>query len=194
MRCFYIMLSTMVLSVRVLARRALLSNVKAIWPCNIVRFPKYVSLSVNENIYRTLNNLHSYDASLKHDDVIKWKHFPRYWPFVRRIHRSSVNSPHKGQWRGALMFILICARLNGWVNNGEAGDLRRNRAHYDVMVMECLRKAIQNSVEQLYPATHWWGIFRALDAHRQFWGPAAFLFIPWYVRSFLLIEKQKHLL
>ena len=38
-----------------------------------------------------------------HDDVIKWKHFPRYWPFVRVIHRSPVNSPHKGQWRGALM-------------------------------------------------------------------------------------------
>ena len=33
----------------------------------------------------------------KHDDVIKWKHFPRYWPFVRGIHRSPVNSPHKGQ-------------------------------------------------------------------------------------------------
>ena len=32
----------------------------------------------------------------QHDDVIKWKHFPRYWPFVRRIHRSPVNSPHKG--------------------------------------------------------------------------------------------------
>ena len=31
-----------------------------------------------------------------HDDVIKWKHFPRYWPFVRGIHRSSVNSPDKG--------------------------------------------------------------------------------------------------
>ena len=53
-----------------------------------------------------------------HDDVIKWKHFPRYWPFVRRIHRSPVNSPHKGQWCGALMFSLICARINGWVNNG----------------------------------------------------------------------------
>ena len=39
-----------------------------------------------------------------YDDVIKWKHFPRYWPFVRRIHRSPVNSPHKGQWRGVLMF------------------------------------------------------------------------------------------
>ena len=42
-----------------------------------------------------------------HDDVIKWKHFPRYWPFVRGIHRPPVNSPHKGQWRGALMFSLI---------------------------------------------------------------------------------------
>ena len=29
------------------------------------------------------------------DDVIKWKHFPRYWPFVSGIHRSPVNSPHK---------------------------------------------------------------------------------------------------
>ena len=34
------------------------------------------------------------------DDVIKWKHFPRYWLFVRGIHRWPVNSPHKGQWRG----------------------------------------------------------------------------------------------
>ena len=70
-----------------------------------------------------------------HDDVIKWKHFPHYWPFVRGIHRSPVNSPHKGPWRGALMFTLICARINGWVNNREAGDLRRYCAHYDVIVM-----------------------------------------------------------
>ena len=70
-----------------------------------------------------------------HDDVIKWKHFPRYWSFVRGIHRSPVNSPHKGQWRGALMFSLIYAWINGWINNREAGDLRRHRAHYDVLVM-----------------------------------------------------------
>ena len=70
-----------------------------------------------------------------HDDVIKWKHFPRYWLFVRGIHRWPVNSPHKGQWRGALIFSLICAWINGWVNNREAGDLRRHRAHYDVTVM-----------------------------------------------------------
>ena len=61
--------------------------------------------------------------------------FPRYWPFVRGIHRPPVNSPHKGQWRGVLMFSLICAWINGWVNNGEAGDLRRYGAHYNVTVM-----------------------------------------------------------
>ena len=70
-----------------------------------------------------------------HDDVIKWKHFPRNWLFVRGIHRSPVNSPHKGQWRTALMFSLICVWINDWVNNREAGDLRRYRAHYDVIVM-----------------------------------------------------------
>ena len=70
-----------------------------------------------------------------HDDVIKWKHFPRYWPFVRGIHRSTVNSPHKGQRRGALMFSLIHARIDGWVNNGEAGDLRRHHTNYDVTLM-----------------------------------------------------------
>ena len=70
-----------------------------------------------------------------HDDVIKWKHFPHYWPFVRGIHRSPMDTPHKGQWRGAFMFSLICARINGWVNNGKSGDLRRHRAHYDVTVM-----------------------------------------------------------
>ena len=70
---------------------------------------------------------------MNHDDVIKWKHFPRYWPIVRGNLRSPVNSPHKGQWRGAFMFSLICA--NSWANNRDAGDLRRHHAHYDVVVI-----------------------------------------------------------
>ena len=48
-----------------------------------------------------------------HDDIIKWKHFRRYWPFVWGSHRSSVDSPHTDQWRRALMFSLICACTNG---------------------------------------------------------------------------------
>ena len=62
-------------------------------------------------------------------------HFMRYWPFVGGIHRSPVNSPHKGQWRGAWMFSLTCVWIHGWVNSHAAGDLRRYRAHYDVIVM-----------------------------------------------------------
>ena len=61
------------------------------------------------------NSLMTYWATVTiylHDDVMKWKHFPRYWPIVRGIHRSPVNSPHKDQWRGALMFCLICAWIN----------------------------------------------------------------------------------
>ena len=77
-----------------------------------------------------------------HDDVIKWKHFPRYWPFTWGIHRLPLNSPHKGQLRAVLMFSMIFAWINAWVNNREPGDLRRHRAHYDVIVMS--NKVIAN--------------------------------------------------
>ena len=60
---------------------------------------------------------HSPVIPILHDDAIEWKDFPRYWPFVWEIHRLPVHSTHKGQWRGALMFSLICAWINGWVNN-----------------------------------------------------------------------------
>ena len=75
-------------------------------------------------------------------DVIKWKHFPRYLPFVRGIHWSPVDSPNKGQCRGALMFSLIWAWKNGWANNRDPGDLRRNRAHSDVTVMYMQRASV----------------------------------------------------
>ena len=91
-----------------------------------------------------------------HDDVIKWKHFPRYWPFVRGIHRSPVNSPYKGQWRGTLMFFFICVWMNGWVNNREAGDLRRYRAHYDVTVMEALSTWLTSCAHSLESTGHRW--------------------------------------
>ena len=70
-----------------------------------------------------------------HDDVIIWNHFPHYWPFAWGIHWSLVNSPLKGQWHGALMFSLICAGTNNWVNNRDAHDLRHHHTHYDATVM-----------------------------------------------------------
>ena len=73
-------------------------------------------------------------ANPPHADVIKWKHFRRYLPSVRGIHRSPVNSPDKSQC-GSLIFSLKCSWINVWVNNREAGDLIRHPAHYDVIVM-----------------------------------------------------------
>ena len=56
----------------------------------------------------------------RHDDVIKRKYLPRYWPFCA----GNSPIPVKGQCRGAFMFSFICVRINDRVNNREAGDLR----------------------------------------------------------------------
>ena len=69
---------------------------------------------------------------------IFWRNMMTSWNgniFCVTGHLSPVNSLHKGQWRGALMFSLICVWINGWVNNREAGDLGRYRVHYDAIVM-----------------------------------------------------------
>ena len=73
-----------------------------------------------------------------HGDIIKWKHFLHYWRFVQWIHWSPVNSPNKDQWRGALIFSLICAWINDRINNRETDDLKPRHAHYDVIVMFAL--------------------------------------------------------
>ena len=79
---------------------------------------------------------HGNNAKLfNHDDVIKRKHFPRCWPLCGEFagHRWI---PHTKASDAELWFFsLICARINGWVNYGDAGDLRRHGAHYDVTVM-----------------------------------------------------------
>ena len=92
----------------------------------------------DETLWRTSNVFfwtRLVDDAIFNDGIIKWKHIRHSWSFVQGIHRSPVNSQHKFQWRGALMFSLICARINPRENNLEAGDLRRHRAHYDANVM-----------------------------------------------------------
>ena len=75
---------------------------------------------------------------------------PQKWPVTRKMFpfddvimfrvtglmcREFTCDQYKGQWCGNLMFSLICTWTNGWVNNRHASDLRRHRAHYDVIVM-----------------------------------------------------------
>ena len=97
--------------------------------------------------------------------VIKWKQFPRYWPFVRGILRSLVNFPHKGQWRGALMFSLIRGWIDGWVNNREAGDLRRHRLHYDVTAMTSRESYTLFAILLCY-GTGWFYLYPLRVRHR----------------------------
>ena len=102
-----------------------------------------ISESKKNGLWHSINTVHSagvmslWCVELPHDDIIKWKHFLCYSPFVWGIHQSLVNSRHKGQWRRALMFSLIYAWINGWVNNLEAGDLRCHHTFYSVTVMFC---------------------------------------------------------
>ena len=102
--------------------------------CNIFALVLLVKSSCEKLFSRPSINC-SLQGSFDHDVIIKWKRLSRYWPFVQRIRRSLVNSPLKGQWRGALMFSLICAWIKGWVNTRKAGDLRRHRAHYDITLL-----------------------------------------------------------
>ena len=71
-----------------------------------------------------------------HGIIIKRKHFQRYWRFVWGIRRSLTNSPHKGQWREALMFSLNNAWTIGWVNNRYTCGFTRHRAHYVVSAVQ----------------------------------------------------------
>ena len=68
---------------------------------------------------------------------------------ISDIITDHLNSPHKGQWHGALMFSLISAWKNAWVNNRVAGELLRRDAHHDVTVMECVYVNVT-----IYPVIH----------------------------------------
>ena len=92
-----------------------------------------------------------------HEDVIKWKHFPRYLPFVRGIHRSPVNSPHKASDAELRCFLWPTPAWNSsWVNNGDARDLRRHRTHYDVTVMTNRRLERFPVIDNINPPLAYW--------------------------------------
>ena len=73
-----------------------------------------------------------------HDVMMKWNHIPYYWPFVRRIHQSSMDFLHKGPVMQALMSCLMLAQTNSWMNSRVASDLRCHDAHCDITVMFCI--------------------------------------------------------
>ena len=84
------------------------------------------------------------------------------------------------------MFSLICVWINGWVNNREAGDLRRHRAHYDVIVM------IQQTQNRDPDAFHWpAGIAESNQHHpsRYEWMVST---LEWWVSGMTSVEVPQH--
>ena len=98
-----------------------LALVGELWVSIVITFEKPAELWRNPGAMMSYQNnewslVHSFTSAIMwsdklqcHDDVIKWKHIPRYWAFVRGIHRSPVNSLHKGQWRGVWCLLLSAA-------------------------------------------------------------------------------------
>ena len=109
-------------------------------------------------------HLHANDVSVPMMTSSNGNIFRVTGPFVRGIHRSPVNFHHKGQWRGALMFSLICAWTNDWTKYREAGDLRRHSGHYDAIVMSMYKfdrrtASHQYKMNNIWQTSiYWWNI------------------------------------
>ena len=116
-------------------QRTMVRSWKSIWFCNLGPFLGTQTKTIKAFFIHCEEDPLCVFGNILHDDVIKWKHFPRYWPFVRGIHRSPVNSPHKARDAERWYFLWSPPWINGWVDNREAGDLRRHRTQYDVIVM-----------------------------------------------------------
>ena len=83
------------------------------------------------------SNQISYSSGMMwiHDDVIIWKELPHYWPFVRGITGHRWIPLTKASGAELWCFLWSAPWINGCVNNRDVGNLRRHRAHYDVIVM-----------------------------------------------------------
>ena len=102
------------------------------WLCRIIKIDEY---STSPNDIVSYISVQPGVIMTSHDDVIKGNIFC----ITGSLCGPLVNSPHKDQQHGALMFPFICAWTNTWANNGNAGDLKCHHAHYYVTVMSCFK-------------------------------------------------------
>ena len=118
------------------------------WYCVIL--PKSIA-----NLYMYFEDIGKHNGRLPVDTW--WRHQMEAFSALLVICEGNSpvpgESPHKGQWRGPLMFTLTCVWINRWVNNREASDLRRYRAHYDVTLMICrlVREMLVSGLGQVLP-------------------------------------------
>ena len=146
-----------------------------IFPCHQLDSPEGNFTVHFKNVLE--NSIHTH---MVHDDFIKWKHFPRYWSFVRGIHRSPVNSPHKGHWCGALMFSLISAWINvlskqwrgGWFETPSCSLWHHCNAFASVCIKAIPSRSIKVSLlpcekPRLWLLILWWWPWTDKSANQQ---------------------------
>ena len=112
------------------------------WRCSTHKIISMIKMGLNNHTLECCLTRAAWEAAcltwqpvLHHYYSIKWKHFPRYWPFVRGIHGSSVDSRHKGPVTRIFDDLFNVSLKKGVKNNGMAVDLRRRDAHRDVTVV-----------------------------------------------------------
>ena len=95
------------------------------------------------------------------------------------------------------MFSLICVWINGWVNNCEAGDLRRRRVHYDVIVMSSLDRHTDQITDfqiLVIPDAISWDTDNSFCSHANFNGAIAIEFKHNTRTNFAPIWRRYHAL
>ena len=106
---------------------------------NVLCEPTEIPIQMEQSLY-ILKRCGFYVKATSYQYSAWWRHQMETFSALLALSPGPVNSPHKGQWRGALMFSLIYAWINDWVNNREADDLRPHRAYYGVTVMDCYQQ------------------------------------------------------
>ena len=94
-------------------------------------WPDSMKDTVMNSLLKVTNTLEIIDPWWRH----QMETFSALLAFCEEIQRSLLNSPHKGQWRGTLMFLWSAPHPNGWANHPGAGDLRHHPVQYDFTVM-----------------------------------------------------------
>ena len=105
---------------------------------------------IQENTVEMLSENDGHFASAlmsgEHDDVIKWKHFLPYWALGEENPSIAGGSPSQRPVTHSFDVFFICTWTKVWANNRNSDDMRRNRAHYDVTVMNKDRSGVINTV------------------------------------------------
>ena len=106
----------------------------------------------------------------RHDDVIKWKHFPGFWPFVKGIHCSMMHPYPQKDNDARLWCFFCCEPVEIPVIRNAMVVMRRHRNILEIFLIQRHSVATANDNSVLMHLIIWYNIFaKALFRQRDFW-------------------------